>query len=220
MAIGAPKNGRAAPGRLRPEQQTPPASPQAYVDMNAMSAALAQNWWAIALRGVIAILFGLVAFAMPVAVMLSLALLFAAYLLVDGIFAIVAALRAARAHERWGLLLFEGVLDFVMAVIAALFPASAVLAFVLITAAWALLTGALMLAAAFRLLHSHGRWWLALGGLVSITWGVLLVIAPGVGAVVLTWWLGAYAVVFGVVLLVLAFRLREQHASSASRVAA
>jgi uncharacterized membrane protein HdeD (DUF308 family) len=178
--------------------------------IDAMSEVLAQNWWAIALRGVLGILFGIIVFMAPVATMLSLALLFAIYLLADGVFGIVAAIRAAQRHERWGLLLAEAVLDIVMGVIAALFPASAVLAFVLVTAAWALLTGGLMLAAAFRLHISHGRWWLALGGIISILWGVLLVLAPLAGAVVLTWWLGGYALVFGVMLLILAFRLRHE----------
>jgi uncharacterized membrane protein HdeD (DUF308 family) len=179
--------------------------------MNDMNALLAQNWWAIALRGIIAILFGLVALFVPGAVMLSLALLFGAYLLVDGLFGITSAVRAARHHERWGLLLVEALLNIAMGVIAAVFPAAAVLAFVLVTGAWALLTGGLMTTAAFRLHISHGRWWLALGGIVSIVWGVLLIIAPMIGAVVLTWWLGGYAIVFGILLLVLAFQLRSRH---------
>jgi uncharacterized membrane protein HdeD (DUF308 family) len=182
----------------------------------AMSAVLARNWWAIALRGVAAILFGIVAFAAPVAAMLSLALLFAAYLLVDAVLAIIAAVRAAQHHERWGLLLAEGVLDLIMGAVVFVFPAGAVLGFVLATAAWALLTGGLMLVASFRLHGTHGRLWLALGGLVSLIWGVLLVLAPLVGAFVLTWWLGAYAIAFGVMLLILGFRLRSQHAGGAT----
>jgi uncharacterized membrane protein HdeD (DUF308 family) len=185
--------------------------------VEAMSALLARNWWAIALRGVVAILFGLMALAMPVAVMLSMALLFAAYLSVDGVFAIVAAVRAAQAHERWGLLIVEGILNIVMGVIAAAFPVGAVLAFVFVTAGWALITGGLMLAAAFHLGQRHGRFWLGLGGALSIIWGVLLVIAPLAGAVVLTWWIGAYALVFGVVLLILGFQLRR-HRSDAGTV--
>jgi uncharacterized membrane protein HdeD (DUF308 family) len=180
--------------------------------IDAMSAVLAKNWWAVALRGVAAIVFGVIALLMPGAVLLSLALLFAVYLLVDGVLAIIAAVRAAESHDRWGLLLAEGVLDIVMGVIAVVMPAAAVLAFVLLTAAWALLSGALMLVAAFRLHASHGRWWLALGGIVSLVWGVLLVIAPMIGAVVLTWWLGGYALVFGIVLLVLGYRLHQQAA--------
>jgi uncharacterized membrane protein HdeD (DUF308 family) len=169
---------------------------------------LARNWWAVALRGVFGILFGLVALTVPAAVMLSLALVFAAYLLADGVLAIVAAVRAAQSHDRWGLMLTEGILDITMGLLAALFPAGAVLAFVLATAAWALLTGGLMLGAAFRLSASHGRWWLAFGGIISLIWGILLLLAPVAGALVLTWWLGGYAIVFGVALLVLGFRLR------------
>jgi uncharacterized membrane protein HdeD (DUF308 family) len=114
-------------------------------DMNAL---LAQNWWTIALRGVIAILFGLMALFVPGAVMLSLALLFATYLLVDGVFGIIAASRAARQNQRWVWLLAEAVLNLIMGAIAAFFPVAAVLAFVLLTAAWALLSGGTMLAAA------------------------------------------------------------------------
>ncbi|HYZ31739.1 MAG TPA: HdeD family acid-resistance protein [Crenalkalicoccus sp.] len=201
----------------RPEQPWPGAAgshPSAAGPADAMSAVLAENWWAIALRGVFGIIFGILAFAMPVAVMLSLALLFAAYCLVDGVLAIIAAVRAARAHERWGLLVLEGVLNLIMAAIAVAFPVGAVLAFVFVTAFWAILSGAVMLGAAFRLAVPYGRWWLALGGIVSIIFGALLIVAPLAGAVVLTWWLGAYALVFGVVMLVLAFRLRRWRSSA------
>jgi uncharacterized membrane protein HdeD (DUF308 family) len=177
----------------------------------AMSAALARNWWAVALRGVAAILFGLIALFMPVAAMLSLALLFAVYLVADGVFGIIAAVRAAQSHERWGLLLGEGLLDLVMGIIVFMFPGGAVLGFVLVTAVWALMTGGLMLTSSFRLHGSHGRVWLALGGIVSLIWGVLLILAPLIGAVVLTWWLGLYALAFGIMLLVLGLRLRGRH---------
>ena len=180
-----------------------PAAPS-----EAMSSALARNWWAIALRGVIGILFGIVAFALPGATMLSLVLLFSAYMLVDGVLAIIAAVRAARQHKRWGLLVLEGVVDIATAVIAFAWPGITVLAFVLLVAAWAIISGGLMLAAAWRLNADHGRWWLVLGGVASLVYGVLLIVAPMIGAVVLTWWLGAYALVFGAALLVLAFRLR------------
>ncbi|MBV8912636.1 MAG: HdeD family acid-resistance protein [Acetobacteraceae bacterium] len=184
-----------------------------------MSAVLARNWWAVALRGVAGIIFGLIALIVPVAAMLTLALLFAAYLVVDGVFGIVAAVRAAQHHERWGLLLAEGILNLLMGVIVYMFPGGAVLAFVLITAAWALITGGLMLVSSFRLHGAHGRIWLALGGIVSLIWGVLLVLAPMVGAVVLTWWLGVYALVFGVMLLVLGFRLRARHGATGGGLA-
>lgn len=146
--------------------------------------------------------------------MLSLALVFAAYLLVDGVFGIISAVRAARSHERWGWLPAEGILNIIMGVIAAVFPVAAVLGFVLVTAAWAFLSGGAMLVAAFEMHISHGRWWMVLGGIVSLIWGVMLVIAPLIGAVVLTWWLGAYATVFGVTLLVASFHLRSQRTAA------
>jgi uncharacterized membrane protein HdeD (DUF308 family) len=174
----------------------------------AMCALLAQNWWAIALRGVFAILFGLIALFVPGATILSLVLFFSAYMLVDGVFGIVSAVRAARKGERWGLLVLEGIADIAVGIIALLWPGLTAVAFVLLLAAWSIVSGGLMLGAAFRLSQAHGRWWLALGGLVSIIFGVLLVIAPVIGAVVLTWWLGAYALVFGALLLAAAFKLR------------
>ena len=173
-----------------------------------MIAVLAQNWWAIAIRGAIAILLGLVAIFLPGATMLSLVLLFGAYAFVDGVFGIVSAVRAARQHERWGLLVLEGIVDIATAAIAFFWPGITVVAFVLLVAIWAIVTGALMLAAAFRLEIEDGRWWMVFGGIVSILYGALLIVAPMIGALVLTWWLGAYALIFGICLLVLAFRLR------------
>jgi uncharacterized membrane protein HdeD (DUF308 family) len=184
-----------------------------------MSATLAQNWWAVALRGVAAILFGLFALFAPGAVLLSLALFFAAYLLADGIFGIVSAVRAARRHERWGLLLAEGVLSILVGVAALLFPVGAVLAFVLMTAGWALATGVLMLVAAYKLEKTHGRGWMVLSGVVSILFGLALAVAPLAGAVVLAWWFAGYAIAFGTLMLGLAFKLRG-HKTEASRSAA
>jgi uncharacterized membrane protein HdeD (DUF308 family) len=188
-----------------------PQSGSFMVPSDPMSAMLARNWWAVALRGLAAVVFGLIALFVPGAVMLTLALLFAAYLLVDGVLGIITAMRAASHHGRWGLLLFEGLVNIGVGVIAAVFPAAAVLGFVLLVAAWALITGVAMVVAALRLHISHGRWWLLFAGIVSVIWGVVLLLAPMMGAVVLTWWLGAYALIFGIMLLVLGFRLRGQH---------
>ena len=173
-------------------------------------AMLARNWWATGIRGVVGILFGLVALFLPGATMLSLVLLFAAYIFVDGVFGIVSAVRAARAHERWGLLVLEGLVDIAVAAVAVLWPGITVVAFVFLVAFWAILTGVLELAAAFRLEFIDGRGWLIFGGVVSVLYGALLIVAPMIGAVVLTWWLGAYALVFGVCLVVLAFKLRAR----------
>jgi uncharacterized membrane protein HdeD (DUF308 family) len=180
----------------------------------AMNSQLARNWWAIALRGAFAILFGLIALFMPGVTLTALILLFAAYMLVDGIFDIVAAVRAAAHGQRWGWLIFEGIVDLIAGVIAVIWPLITIIAFVLLMAAWAIVRGGLLTAAAFRVHATHGRWFMALAGIVSVVWGILLVIWPIVGAVVLTWWMGAYAIVFGILLLVLAFRLRARRDQS------
>ncbi len=174
----------------------------------AMSALLAQNWWAIALRGVFAILFALVAFFWPGATLLSFVLFFSAYMLVDGVFAIVAAVRAASNHQRWGLLVLEGIVDILAGIVAFIWPGLTVVFFITLMAVWSLITGVLMVVAAFKLDPAYGRGWLIFSGIVSVLFGVVLLIAPLVGAVVLTWWLGAYALVFGITLLVLAFKLK------------
>ncbi len=180
-------------------------------DRDAMNATLARHWWAIMLRGAVAVLFGIVALAAPGAVLLSLAFLFGIYLLIDGVIGLVSTVRAVTAHGHWGALLAEAVLNLLIGLIALLMPGAAVLAFVLLMAVWALISGALMVAAAFKLHASHGRWWLALGGVASLIWGVLLIAAPIMGAVVVTWWLGIYAIIFGIALLACGWRLRGQH---------
>ena len=172
---------------------------------------LVQNWWLFLLRGILGIIFGLIALIFPGPTMLSLVLLFSAYMLVDGIFAIVSAVRAIRRKEdRWGLLIFEGLLNIAVGILAFLWPGITVIAFVILVAAWAIASGGLMTAAGFRLNVDHGRWWLILGGLLSIAFGVLLIIAPLIGAVVLTWWIGAYAIAFGVALIIFSFKLRSR----------
>jgi uncharacterized membrane protein HdeD (DUF308 family) len=185
---------------------------------NARNAVLADNWWLVALRGLLAILFGIAAFAMPAATMLALVIFFAAYALVDGVLNIVLAVRGARKGERWGWLLVNGLLGIAVGVMAMLWPGITVLAFVFMVAAWSLLSGGLMLGAAIGLKVNHGRWLLVLGGILSMLYGVLLFATPLIGALVLTWWIGAQALVFGVILIVLAFRLREhrgEHAPTA-----
>ena len=156
---------------------------------DAMNANLAERWWTIVLRGLIAVLFGVIALTSPGTALLSLAFLFGIYLLADGIIGVVGTVRAVTAHRHWGALLAEAILNILMGLIALFLPGAAVFAFVLLMAGWALVSGALMLSAALRLHISHGRWWLAIGGVASLVWGIMLAIAPLIGAVVLTWYL-------------------------------
>ena len=177
---------------------------------DAMSALLAQNWWAIALRGALAIAFGLIALLLPEVTILALVLLFAAYMLLDGILAIIAGVRAARRHDRWGWLIVEGVVDLVAGVIAVVWPLITIVAFVFLLGAWAIVSGVLLFGASFRLHMGHGSWLMALAGAISVIWGVLAILWPITGALTLTWLLAAYALFFGVVLLFLAFRLHSR----------
>jgi uncharacterized membrane protein HdeD (DUF308 family) len=182
--------------------------PSASAMADLKSAALARNWWAVAARGVLAILFGVLVLALPGAALAAFVLIFAAYALLDGVFAIVSAVRAARHHARWGLLVLVGIANLAAAAVALLFPGLTVVAVMILIAAWAIVTGALALAASLQLNIDHGRAWMVIGGLASVVFGLAVIAAPLLGAVVLTWWIGAFAVVSGVASLVLAIRLR------------
>jgi uncharacterized membrane protein HdeD (DUF308 family) len=189
--------------------QFPRSAPPAE-DAKELNSALVKNWWLIALRGALAVVFGIIALVVPVATSLALLIVFAAYMLVDSAFSFVAAFRSARSGGRWGLSTLQGLASLAAAVIALIWPGITVAAFVLLIGAWTIVTGCLLVAAAVRADNAHGRWWFGLGGVLSMLYGVLMVVAPLLGAIVLTWWLGIFALVFGTLLLVVAFRLRAR----------
>ncbi|HEV7717816.1 MAG TPA: HdeD family acid-resistance protein [Arsenicitalea sp.] len=182
-----------------------------------MNAMMVDNWWVLALRGLLAIVFGISTFVVPVAALLSLVLVFAAFSLADGVLGIVAAVRGARRGQRWGWLVFSGIMSILAGIAALFWPHITVLVFVTLIAVWAVFSGVGMLVAAFQLKTNHGRWWLVLGGVASIIYGGLLLVAPFIGALVLTWWLGAHALILGATLIVLAFRLRSHRGERPGR---
>jgi uncharacterized membrane protein HdeD (DUF308 family) len=184
-----------------------------------LSSTLKRNWKVVAARGVLGLVIGLIAFIFPGPTLLSLVTLFAIYLIIDGILAIVAAVHAARRQERWGYLTFEGIVGILAGIIAMALPGITVLVFVGLLAAWAFISGTLEFRAAYNLEKDHGRWWLALGGIVSIIFGIVLVAAPEFGAVVVSWWVGAYATFFGASLIALAFQLRARDMGPGSQTA-
>lgn len=186
------------------------AIPRTSMGAGAMGTHLARSWGWLLFRGIIAILFGLSAILMPVAALGSLALIFAAYLLIDGVAAIGCAIKALQAHGRWIWLVVEGVLGIVAGVVFALLPGAAVLGLVTLAAAWALVSGGALVAAAVRMHSNHGRWLMVLSGVISIVWGALLFLSPVSGAIVLAIWLGAYALVFGAMMIFLAFHVRDR----------
>jgi uncharacterized membrane protein HdeD (DUF308 family) len=184
---------------------------------------LVQNWWAIALRGALGVLFGIITFISPGISLTALVLLFGAYAFVDGIFALVAAVRR-HGGKRWWLLLLQGIAGIGAGLITLFWPAITALALLAVVAAWALVTGGFEIAAAIRLRKAiTGEWLLALSGIASVVLGVLLMLFPGPGTLALVLWIGAYAFVSGVLLIALGIRLRswgKSHAPGAAHAAA
>jgi uncharacterized membrane protein HdeD (DUF308 family) len=173
---------------------------------------LTTNWWALLLRGIAAVLFGLAALFWPGLTLFALIVFFGAYTLVDGIFAIVAGIRGS-GGRRW-LLLAEGVLGVLVGLIAFFSPGMTALVFLYLIAAWAIFTGILKVVMAILLRREiDNEWTMALSGLLWVLLGVVLTVLPGVGLLSLAWLIGVFALGAGLTLLVLAFRVRGQPAS-------
>ncbi len=174
-----------------------------------MTGDLTRNWWAVVLRGVVAIIFGLFALFLPGITLTALVLLFGAYALVDGVFAIVSAIRG-QAGRSWWELAIEGIAGIAAGVIALVWPGITALALLFVIAAWAIVTGVLEVVAAIRLRQRIEReWLLALAGIASILFGVVLIIAPVPGALAVLWLIGIYAILFGALLVALGLKLRS-----------
>ncbi|HEY3821532.1 MAG TPA: HdeD family acid-resistance protein [Polyangiaceae bacterium] len=166
--------------------------------------------WPFAIRGVLSILFGIVALAAPVVTATALVLVFAAWAFIDGVVALVAAVQRGRAHRSWAWLTFEGLVSLGAGIVAVVYPGLTVLILTLVVAVRALLLGALAIGAAARWKEMPSRWVALLTGIVSIVFGALLVWQPLVGALALIWTIGAYAIVFGVMTLGLAIHIHGQ----------
>jgi uncharacterized membrane protein HdeD (DUF308 family) len=179
---------------------------------------LAGNWWALALRGVAAVLFGLAALIWPGLTLAVLIVLYGAYALVDGIFAVVAGVRAGGGTRRW-LLLAEGILGVLAGLVALFFPGITALVLLYVIAFWAIFGGILRIVSAILLRREiDNEWSMALSGVLSVLLGVILAVLPGVGLLSLAWLIGVFALGVGVTLIVLAFRVRGQRASGSDRV--
>jgi uncharacterized membrane protein HdeD (DUF308 family) len=170
---------------------------------------LVQNWWAVVLRGVAAISFGMLTIFMPGISLVALVLVFGAYALADGILALVTAVRRRGATQPWGMLVFEGFVGIAAGVGTFVWPIVTTVALLYLIAGWSLVTGAFEIAAAIRLRKTiEGEWLLALSGIASIVLGVVLMLYPAPGALALVLWVGIYANIFGVLLVALGLRVR------------
>jgi uncharacterized membrane protein HdeD (DUF308 family) len=174
------------------------------------------HWWALAIRGAIAIIFGLAALLRPDIALDALILLFGAYALVDGVFAIVGVFGGTRGGTPRWLLLIEGIAGVLAGLIAFVLPGLTAVVLLYLIAAWAVVTGIFEIATAIRLRQEiRGEWALIIGGALSVLFGVILaVIGPVAGLLSLIWLIGIYAVAFGILMLITAFQVRGRDASS------
>lgn len=178
---------------------------------------VSSQWWILLLRGLLAIALGVAALLFPAAMALAIALLFGAYALIDGIIAIVASLRMAHPDGHWWWLLVEGIIGVVFGAAALVWPAISLLALVFLMAFWALATGVTAITTAWRLRTVvRGEWLWIVGGILSIVFGVAVLLAPGFGALALVLIFAWYAIFFGIAFVGIAFRLRSHRTTSAA----
>lgn len=178
-----------------------------------------RSWWSPMIRGIVAVLFGLVALILPGLTLRVLIALFGAYVLLDGIFAIVAALQAIQARRSFVWSLVEGIASITVGILTFFWPGLTALVLLYFVAFWAILTGVVEIVAAVELRRIiQGEWLLLLSGVLSIVFGVVLVLFPGAGALSLIWLIGIYAIVFGVLLIDLSLRLRSVRDERAQRM--
>lgn len=176
-----------------------------------MAIVMTRNWWALLLRGALAVLFGLIALVIPGAALGALILLFAVYALLDGIGAIIAAVRSAERHERWIPMLIEGIAGVLAGVLTFIWPGATALVLLYLIGFWAIVTGVLKIVAAVHLRRVvPGEWVLILNGIFTVLFGILVVALPTLGLLTLIWWIGFYAILRGVLYIALAFRLRRR----------
>ncbi len=170
---------------------------------------LARKWWLYVARGVLAIVFGVLALIWPEQIKVALVLVFGVYALGDGIFSLVSGIALHRYFNHWCAVLLEGVAGILAGLLAFLKPDLTGLALLYFIAAWAVTTGIFEIVAAIQLRRLIvGEWAMILSGLLSIALGVLMFVFPGAGALSLVWMIGIYAILFGTTLIFLAIRLR------------
>lgn len=169
---------------------------------------LARNWWLLLLRGIAGIIFGVLAFVWPGITLLTLVIFYGAYALLDGIFAIGAAFRGGEAQSRWWLILI-GILGIAAGLLTFLWPGITALVLALFIGVWSLVHGIFEIIGAIKIRKEiDNEWWLVLSGVLSVLFGLVMLIMPGAGALALVWVIGAYSIIFGALLVGFALRLK------------
>jgi uncharacterized membrane protein HdeD (DUF308 family) len=171
---------------------------------------LTRNWWLLALRGFVAVLFGILAFVWPGITLLTLIYLFGWYALVNGVLSFVLAAKAPKGHSKSGALILGGLLSILAGLLTFFMPGITALGLLILIAAWAIVNGVMEIVAAIKLRKViSNEWLLVLAGVASFGFGVVLFLQPAAGALVLIWWIGSFALVFGILLMILAFKMRS-----------
>jgi uncharacterized membrane protein HdeD (DUF308 family) len=171
---------------------------------------LARNWGWVALRGVVALLFGLLTLSRPGITLSAMILLFGAYAFVDGVFSVISAIANRKGQPHWIAILIGGLFGIAIGILTFAFPNETAIVLLYFIAFWAIMSGAAEISAAIRLRKViAGEWALGLIGVLSVVFGCYLIARPGGGALALTMWIGAYATVLGIMLLILSLKLRS-----------
>lgn len=170
-----------------------------------------QHWWMLLIRGIAAVLFGLAALFWPGLTLLVLVALFGAYALIDGIAAVIGAIRERHVAPRWWVLLLEGIVGIIVGILTFIWPGITALALLFLIAAWAIITGVVEIVAALSMNRALAlEWTLALAGILSLLLGAFLILQPAASLLGLVWAIGVYALIFGVLLIVRAFQFRSR----------
>ncbi|MCB0008350.1 MAG: HdeD family acid-resistance protein [Anaerolineales bacterium] len=171
---------------------------------------LSRYWWLVGLRGLFAIIFGVLAFAWPGITLSALVILFGAYAIVDGISNIATGVSHRDTNDRWWVLLLEGVVGIAAGIVAFVYTGITAIVLLYLIAFWAIFTGVMEIVAAIRLRQEiENEWTLGLMGVLSVILGLIMIVSPGAGALALIWLIATYAILFGALLIYLAFKLRQ-----------
>ena len=190
-------------------QSSPYAAPPGSIRMRPMLDDLARNWWVILLRGILALIFGVLTFVWPGITLAVLVALYGAFALVDGVLAIVAAIRGGAPAPRWWLALV-GVFGIAAGVLTVLWPQITAVVLLMFIAAWAIAMGVMQIVGAIKLRNEiEGEWLLIASGVLSVLFGVMLVAWPGAGALAMVLVIGAFAIMFGILMIGFSLRLRR-----------
>lgn len=175
---------------------------------------LARNWGWITFRGVVVLLFGLLTLLNPAITLVVLIIMFGAFALVDGVLMIISAVANRRQQPSWKSLLVSGILAVLIGIMTLMLPGVTAITLLLLIAAWAIVTGIAAIVVAIRLRKEiEGEWLFILHGILSVLFGTILIVFPGAGALAMVLWIGAFAVITGILLIAFSLRLRKWHKS-------